>query len=380
MLSKLALVKDEKVKSGGCIFAVRSNGDIIGHKQQKGYKIPKFDNDLKSSIVFITCPNQKVVGKHSIGFCSFDQKFVDMKDGALEDISMILVKGMVHEDGVVKVVFHRWTGQINMNLQEEIVRYKSNAREFIQQFFSPVPEAVCIDNIDIHYVNQMLGSRLNEWSQEKSVYLHEDGHYYYEAKMQPDTFCKRDPFPESKRYEFLKPPRNRVKIGDTTFQTANDETGKYIGDPALRLHNNSTTQVIYGLRQDNTSALGNFNKPIVIKDKDGKDKKKIVKPLLQTMPTLPGDSNSKVKLAPISKDDRALLAKKCIAEGGLSSETFISEVMKCTNKYGAEPIEVHKIGLNKVRISLSFQCHIYTILYKCIYHMYVSYCIEIICI
>ena len=104
------------MKSSGCIFAVRSNVDIIGHKQQKGYKIPKFDNDLKSSIVFITCPNQKVVGKHSIGFCSFDQKFVDMKDGdfvdmkdgALEDISMILGKGMVHEDGVVKDAFHRW--------------------------------------------------------------------------------------------------------------------------------------------------------------------------------------------------------------------------------------------------------------------------------
>ena len=96
MLSKLALVKDKKVRSGGFLFAIRSNGDITGHKQQKGYKIPQFENDLKSSIVFITCPNQKVVGKHSIGFCFFDQKFVDMKDGdfidmkdgALEYISM----------------------------------------------------------------------------------------------------------------------------------------------------------------------------------------------------------------------------------------------------------------------------------------------------
>ena len=364
MLSKLALVKDKKVRSGGFLFAIRSNGDITGHKQQKGYKIPQFENDLKSSIVFITCPNQQVVGKHSIGFCSFHQKFVDMKDGALEDISMILVKGMVHEDGVVKVVFHRWTGQIN-NLQDEISRYKYNARGFIQEFFNPVPEAVCIDEIDIHYVNQILGSRLNEWNQEKSVYLHEDGHYYYKAKMQPDSFCKRDPFPDSKRYEFLKPPRNRVKIGDTTFQTANDETGKYIGDPALRLHNNSTTQVIYSLRHNNTSSLGNFNKPIVIgKDKYGKDKEKIFKPLLQTMPTLPGDSNSTVTLVPISKEDRTLLAKKCIAEGGLSSETFISEMMKYTNKYGAEPIEVHKIGLNKVRTSLSFQCHIQSYVYN----------------
>ena len=149
------------MKSSGCIFAVRSNGDSIGHKQQKGYKIPKFDNDLKSSIVFITCPNQKVVGKHSIGFCSFDQKFVDMKDGdfvdmndgALEDV-MVLVKCMVHEDGVVKVVFHLWTGQIN-NLREEIVRHKSNARECIQQFFNPVPEAIRIDKIMLDFGKQI---------------------------------------------------------------------------------------------------------------------------------------------------------------------------------------------------------------------------------
>ena len=71
-----------------------------------------------------------------------------MKDGALEDISMILVKGMVHEDGVVTVVFHRWTGQINNLREEEIVRHKSNARECIQQFFNPVPEAIRIDKIE----------------------------------------------------------------------------------------------------------------------------------------------------------------------------------------------------------------------------------------
>ena len=73
-----------------------------------------------------------------------DGDFVDMNDGALEDV-MVLVKGMVHEDGVVKVVFHLWTGQIN-NLREEIVRHKSNARECIQQF-NPVPEAIRIDKI-----------------------------------------------------------------------------------------------------------------------------------------------------------------------------------------------------------------------------------------
>ena len=85
-MMKIPLVEDSKVKSGGCIFAVRSDGEVTGHKQPAGYLIPHMQGELKSSLVFITCPNQTTRGRYCIGFCS-ETKFNKKKDGPLVNVS-----------------------------------------------------------------------------------------------------------------------------------------------------------------------------------------------------------------------------------------------------------------------------------------------------
>ena len=185
------------------------------------------------------------------------------------------------------------------------------------------------------------------------MFKHIDGHYYYKAKTQPDSFCQHDPFPDSKRYNYLDPPTYRDKINNISLQKAHkhDETAKYIGSPKLRLHKDSTTKVVYALPQDNTSAFCKFNKPIG----EGKKKKKVVMPLFQVMPSCLS-SGSKVMLSPISKDDRELVAAKCREQGGwVTPEVLTSEINKYTNKFGAKSIEVEKISLNKVSNILRYQ-------------------------
>ena len=380
-MMKIPLVEDSKVKSGGCIFAVRSDGEVTGHKQPAGYLIPHMQGELKSSLVFITCPNQTTRGRYCIGFCSENTKFNKMKDGPLVNVSLIVVKGMIYDECAIKVVFHRWKGKgCCNNLHEELLRYKCNANAFVQQFFNPEPEAVDIDEIDIAYVNQILGRRLDDWSQEPSVFKHIDGHYYYKAKTQPGSFCQHDPFPDSKRYNYLDPPTYRDKINNISLQKAHkhDETAKYIGSPKLRLHKDSTTKVVYALPQDNTSAFGKFNKPIG----EGK-KKKVVRPLFQVMPSCLS-SDSKVTLSPISKEDRELVAAKCREQGGwVTPEVLTSEINKYTNKFGAKSIEVEKISLNKVSNILRYQFTYHIISYVCngsYTYIYISYHCMIICI
>jgi len=363
-MMKIPFVEDSRVKSGGCIFGVRSDGEITGHKQPAGYLIPHMQGELKSSLVFITCPNQTTRGRYCIGFCSENTKFNKMKDGPLVNVSLIVVKGMIYDEGAIKVVFHRWKGKgCCNNLHEELLRYKCNANAFVQQFFNPEPEAVDVDEIDIAYVNQILGRRLDDWSQEPSVFKHIDGHYYYKAKTQPDSFCQHDPFPDSKRYNYLDPPKDRTKLPNTKLKKPykGDETAKYIGSPKLRVHENSTTKIVYALQQDNTTAFGKFNKYTDTSDDAGEDKKeKTVRPLFQAMPS--STSDSKVLLNPISKEDRKLVEKKCRDEGGwLTPEVFTQEIQKYTDTFDAKSIEVEKIALDKVSPN-KVSIHIYHII------------------
>ena len=359
---KIPFVEDRKVKSGGCVFAVRSDGSITGLKQRAGYLIPYMDGELKSSLVFITCPNQTKRGRYCIGFCS-TTKFNKMKDGPLVNVQMVLVRGLTHDEGVIKVVLHRWQGKgCCHNLHEKLLRYKCNANAFVKKFFHPESEAVAIDEIDIAYVNQILGRRLDDWGQ-PSVFAHDDGHYYYKANTQPDSFCLLDPFPDSQRYDYLDPPKDRTKLPNTKLKKPykGDETAKYIGSPKLRVHENSTTKIVYALQQDNTTAFGKFNKYTDTSDDAGEDKKeKTVRPLFQAMPS--STSDSKVLLNPISKEDRKLVEKKCRDEGGwLTPEVFTQEIQKYTDTFDAKSIEVEKIALNKVSPN-KVSIHIYHII------------------
>ena len=339
---RLPTVEDPKVKSGGAIFSICKDGEVAGYKESSGYRLPYLEGLLNSRLVYITCPNQVKKGKFSIGFSSEKSKFRKMIDGPMVDISMILVKGLIYDEGTAKVVFHRWKGKgCCDNLQVELIKYKDNANAFIQQFFHAIPEEVDVDNIDITYVNQIQGSRLDEWPQELSVY-EVNGNFYYKANTQPDVLCKRDPFSDAKTYNYLQPPK-RVKLdGNNLPRVYDDVTATYIGRPKLRRH--KTTRIVYGVDQDNTDAMGNFNKPLIVNGKV-----KVVRPLFQTMPPQPGESDSNVKIAPISKEDRKKLEDTCREAGGfITTGKFRSEMAKYSKKYKGETIDVQKISLNKV--------------------------------
>ena len=160
------------MKAGGAIFSICSDGEVTGYKESSGCRLPHLKGELNSRLVYITCPNQEKKGKFCIGFSSEKSKFRNMKDGPMDDISMLLVKGLIHDEGTEKVVFHRWRGKGCCNiLQDELVKHKDNAKAFIHQFFNPTPEEIDVDNIDITYVNQIIGMRLHTWSQVPSVYV-----------------------------------------------------------------------------------------------------------------------------------------------------------------------------------------------------------------
>ena len=206
----LPTIDDPKVKGYCCIFSINNNGIVSGHKFGKGQKIPVIGGERRCRYVFMECPNIERSMSCAIGFAS-DTPFHDMEVGTLNNISLVMVRGLITDDnGAIKLVLHRWKGDnCSDNLHDEIKQYKSNHVGFIRRFFQEEPEEFDSESIHVKYVNQIGGTPLRPWTKSPNTYIDEHGRSIYKAKSSPDVLWTSNQHPftgKKKSIKFLCPP------------------------------------------------------------------------------------------------------------------------------------------------------------------------------
>ena len=254
----LPTIDDPKVKGYCSIFNIDNNGIVGGHKFDKGKKIPVIGGDRRNRSVFMECPNRERSMSCAIGFAS-DTPFHDMKVGTLNNISLVMVRGLITDDnGAIKIVLHRWKGDNYCdNLYDEINQYKRDHVGFIRRFFVEEPEEFDSESIHIIYVNQIGGTPLRPWTQSPNTYIDEHGRLIYKAKSSPDVLWKgnQDPFTGKKKSKkFLCPPPP-TKLGGSFLKnrsTLDDE----IGPKLMQLEQKNSIRVLYGKKREYESLLG----------------------------------------------------------------------------------------------------------------------------
>ena len=138
---------------------------------------------------------------------------------------------------------------------------------FIQQTFNTECIVSNADSIYITYVNQLTGPRLSAWPKHPSTFTR-DGHKFYKASKQPDSWCDEDPFPESPLYPYMTMP-NCVSPPETYLQKRTSDIDKFIGINKIRQHHGKITSVIYSKKSIITFSvqkIGRFFKSVFLQE------------------------------------------------------------------------------------------------------------------